>query len=85
MRPLADRVVLEQIEAQEATASGIILPDSAKQRPLKGKVMAVGPSVKDVKVGDLVLYGKYAHQPFKDTGVEYIVINEPDIIAIVTE
>lgn len=85
MRPLADRVVLKQVEAIEKTASGILLPDSAKERPLKGEVIAVGPAVKDIKVGDIVLYGKYAHQPFKDTGIEYIVINEPDVIGIVME
>jgi chaperonin GroES len=85
MKPLADRVVLEQLAVEEKTASGIILPETAQRRPLKGRVIATGPSVKDVKVGDLVIYGQYAHQPFKDTGIEYIVINEPDVIAIVAE
>lgn len=85
MKPLADRIVLKQVEAPETTKGGIILPDTAKERPLRGKVFSVGPNVKDVKEGDIVLYGKYAHQLFEVDGDDWIVINEPDVIAVVTE
>lgn len=85
VKPLDNRIIIKQVEAKEKTASGIILPDSAKERPLRGEVLAVGPRCKDIKVGDIVLYGKYAHQPFEVDGIERIVINEPDVIAILTE
>lgn len=85
MKPLADRIIIKQAEAEEKTRSGIILPDEARQKPLEGVVEAVGPKVADVKVGDTVLYGKYAHQEFDVNGDKLIVINEPDVIAIVTK
>lgn len=85
MKPLDNRIVLKQVEAPTSTKGGIILPDSALEKPLRGCVTAVGPKVKDISVGDVVLYGKFAHQSFDIDGEELIVINEPDVIAIVTE
>ncbi len=82
IQPLADRVVLQQIESEEVTASGFILPDSAKEKAEKAKVMAVGADVKLVKVGDTVLYNTY-NSPTKHDGEEYIIVKEEDILATV--
>ena len=75
VKPLADRVLVEPIEAETKTASGIIIPDNAKEKPQKGKIMAVGKGTKDnpmtVKVGDLVLYGKYSGTELKLEGKDY--------------
>lgn len=83
IQPLADRVVLQQLDAEETTKSGIILPDSAKEKPAEGKVMAVGSEVKEVKTGDTVLYGKYGPTEVKIDDVEYMVVKEEDILAII--
>lgn len=87
IKPLADRVLVEPIEAETKTASGIIIPDNAKEKPQKGKVMAVGKGTKDssmtVKVGDLVLYGKYSGTELKLEGKDYLIMSEKDILAIV--
>jgi len=87
IRPLADRVLIEPVEAETKTASGIIIPDTAKEKPQKGKVVAVGPGTKDeqvtVKVGDTVLYGKYAGTELKLEGSDYLIMRENDILAIV--
>ena len=87
IKPLADRVLVEPIEAETKTASGIIIPDNAKEKPQKGKIMAVGKGTKDnpmtVKVGDLVLYGKYSGTELKLEGKDYIIMSEKDILAIV--
>jgi|TARA_B110000263_G_scaffold142723_1_gene123910 chaperonin GroES len=87
IKPLADRVLVETIEAETKTASGIIIPDNAKEKPQKGKVMAVGKGTKDssmtVKVGDLVLYGKYSGTELKLEGKDYLIMSEKDILAIV--
>ena len=87
IKPLADRVLVEAIEAETKTASGIIIPDNAKEKPQKGKVMAVGKGTKDslmtVKVGDLVLYGKYSGTELKLEGKDYLIMSEKDILAIV--
>jgi chaperonin GroES len=85
--PLADRVVVEPAMAEEKTAGGIIIPDTAKEKPQKGKVVAAGKGTKDdpitVKIGDEVLYGKYAGTEISLSGAEYIIMRESDIFAIV--
>jgi chaperonin GroES len=87
LKPLADRVVIEAAPAEEKTASGIIIPDTAKEKPQKGKVVAVGTGKKDepmtVKVGDTVLYGKYAGTEINVSNKEYLIMRESDIFAIV--
>ena len=87
IKPLADRVVVEAAAAEEKTASGIIIPDTAKEKPQKGKIVAVGDGKKDepltVKVGDSVLYGKYAGTEINIDGNEYLIMRESDIFAIV--
>jgi len=87
IKPLADRVVIEPLAAETKTASGIYIPDSAKEKPQQGKVMAVGKGTKDepttVKIGDTVLYGKYAGTELKLDGGDYLIMRESDILAIV--
>ncbi|MBR9853782.1 MAG: co-chaperone GroES [Algicola sp.] len=87
IRPLADRVLIEPLQAETKTASGIIIPDNAKEKPQKGTVVAVGPGTKDekltVSVGDTVLYGKYAGTELKFDGTDYLMMRESDILAIV--
>ena len=85
--PLADRVLIQQAEAETTTASGIIIPDTAQEKPQKGTVIAVGKGTKDnpmtVKVGDNILYGKYAGTELKYNGADYIIMKESDILAII--
>lgn len=87
IKPLEDRVLIEPQEAEEKTASGIIIPDSAKEKPQKGTVIAVGPGNKDVtmevKKGDIVLYGKYAGTELSVDGKDYLIMHQSDILAIV--
>lgn len=87
IKPLADRVLIEPVAAETKTASGIIIPDTAKEKPQKGKVVAVGPGTKDedmtVSVGDSVLYGKYAGTELKLDGEDYLIMRQSDILAIV--
>ena len=87
IKPLADRVLIEPAEAETTTASGIIIPDSAKEKPQKGTVVAAGPGKKDepltVKVGDTVLYGKYSGTELAHEGKDYLIMKESDIYAIV--
>jgi chaperonin GroES len=87
IRPLADRVLVEPAAAEEKTAAGIIIPDTAKEKPQKGTVVAVGNGKKDepmtVKVGDTVLYGKYAGTELTIDGENYLIMRESDIVAIV--
>ncbi|MDG1778331.1 MAG: co-chaperone GroES [Flavobacteriaceae bacterium] len=87
IKPLADRVLVEPVAAETKTASGIIIPDNAKEKPQKGKVVAVGDGTKDekmtVSVGDTVLYGKYSGTELKLEGQDYIIMRESDILAIV--
>jgi len=87
IKPLADRVVIEPAAAETTTASGIIIPDNAKEKPQKGTVVATGPGTKDdpitVKAGDTVLYGKYAGTELKWEGTDYLIMRESDILAIV--
>ncbi len=87
IKPLADRVLVEAASAEEKTTGGIIIPDTAKEKPQKGKVIAVGNGTKDdpitVKVGDNVLYGKYAGTEIALNGSDYIIMRESDIFAVV--
>lgn len=87
VKPLADRVIIEPAAAEEKTASGIIIPDTAKEKPQKGTVMAVGTGKKDepmtVKVGDVVLYGKYSGTEINIDNDIYLIMRESDILAII--
>jgi len=87
IRPLADRVIIKPQEAEAKTASGIIIPDSAKERPQRGTVMAAGPGTKDdkmeVKVGDVVLYGKYSGTEITIDSVDYLIMKQSDILGII--
>ncbi|HEY9788690.1 MAG TPA: co-chaperone GroES [Candidatus Obscuribacterales bacterium] len=92
LKPLADRVVIKKIEAEEKTAGGIVLPDTAKEKPQQGEILAVGPGRVDdkgnrqpmeVKVGDKVLFAKYSGTEVKIDGVEYLILAERDILAII--
>ena len=92
LKPLADRVVIEPIEADDKTSGGIYLPDTAKEKPQMGKVVAVGAgktteagqTVKpEVKVGDKVLYGKYSGTDVTFDGKDYLIVRESDVLAIV--
>ncbi|MBR4788943.1 MAG: co-chaperone GroES [Bacteroidales bacterium] len=86
IKPLADRVLIEPQEAQTKTASGIYIPDTAKEKPQQGKVIAAGPGKKDepmeVKVGDVVLYGKYAGTEVTVEDKKYLIVKQQDILAI---
>jgi chaperonin GroES len=87
IKPLADRVLIEPAAAETKTSSGIIIPDSAKEKPQKGTVVAVGPGTSEnpvtLGVGDKVLYGKYAGTELQDEGSDYLIMRESDILAIV--
>ena len=87
IKPLADRVLIEPAAAETTTASGIIIPDNAQEKPQRGTVVAVGPGKKDepttVKVGDTVLYGKYSGTDLNLDGVDYMIMREVDILAII--
>ena len=85
IKPLADRVVIRPAAAEEKTVGGIIIPDTAKEKPLKGEVMAVGNGTKDeemvLKVGDTVLYGKYAGTELELDGEKYLIMRQNDVLA----
>ena len=87
IHPLADRVVIEPAQAEQKTASGIIIPDTAKEKPQKGTVVAVGPGTTDnpvtLKEGNVVLYGKYAGTELILEGKDYLIMREEDILAII--
>ncbi len=87
IKPLADRVIVESAMAEEKTAGGIIIPDTAKEKPQKGKIVAVGNGKPDepmtVKVGDTVLYGKYAGTEITIEGIDYLIMRESDVFAII--
>lgn len=87
IQPLADRVIVEASAAEEKTAGGIIIPDTAKEKPQKGTIVAVGPGKKDepltVKVGDTVLYGKYSGTEISIEDNDYLIMRESDIVAII--
>ncbi len=91
IKPLADRVVIKKLEAEDKTSGGIVLPDSAKEKPMQGEILAVGPGKYDekgnrqpmeVKVGDKVLFAKYSGTEVKIDGVEYLILAERDILAV---
>jgi chaperonin 10 Kd subunit len=87
VKPLADRVLVKPAEAEEKTASGIIIPDSAKEKPLKGEIIAAGKGTKDeemvLKPGDRVLYGKYAGTEIELEGEKYLIMRQSDVLAII--
>ncbi|MCK9522026.1 MAG: co-chaperone GroES [Proteobacteria bacterium] len=92
LRPLQDRVIIKRTDSEEKTASGIIIPNSAKEKPFEGTVVSVGPGKKDengkatgidVKKGDIVLFGKYSGTEIKVDGEELIILREDDILAVV--
>ena len=92
LRPLHDRILVKRLEEEQVTKGGIIIPDSAKEKPMKGEVIAVGPGRRDdagalipmeVKAGDLVLFGKYAGQTVKIDGEELLVMREDDVMGVV--
>jgi chaperonin GroES len=91
LKPLQDRVIVKQSEAEEKTASGILLPDTAKEKPTKGKVIAVGPGKLDdngtpmelgVRVNDTVYYGKYSGTDVEVDGTKYVILRETDILGV---
>jgi chaperonin GroES len=86
IKPLADRILVKAAEAETTTSSGIIIPDTAKEKPQRGTVIAAGPGKKDepvtVKIGDTVLYGKYSGTEIQLDGAEYLIMRESDIYAI---
>ncbi|MBX9771304.1 MAG: co-chaperone GroES [Candidatus Obscuribacterales bacterium] len=92
LKPLADRVVVKKLEAEEKTSGGIVLPDTAKEKPQQGEILAAGPGKFDekgnrqpmeVKTGDKVLFAKYSGTEVKIDGIEYLILSERDILAIV--
>ncbi|MBT9135339.1 MAG: 10 kDa chaperonin [Firmicutes bacterium] len=94
LQPLADRVVVKALDREEKTKSGIVLPETAKEKPQEGEVLAVGPGkmgddgkrmVPEVKVGDKVVYSKYGGTEIKIDGVEYLILKESDVLAIVNK
>ena len=86
IKPLADRVLVKPAPAEEKTIGGIIIPDTAKEKPSKGEIIATGNGTKDeemvVKTGDTVLYGKYAGQEIEFDGVKYLIMRQSDILAV---
>lgn len=94
LRPLGDRIVIELVESEEKTASGIVLPDTAKEKPQEGKVVAVGTGrvlengervALEVSVGDRIIFSKYAGTEVKYQGTEYLILRENDILAVLGE
>jgi chaperonin GroES len=87
IKPLADRVLVQPSEAESKTASGLIIPDTAKEKPQKGTVVAAGPGTKDeemqVKPGDVVLYGKYSGTELNVDGTDYLMMRQSDILAVI--
>jgi chaperonin GroES len=92
LKPLGDRVVIEPIEQEEITAGGIVLPDTAKEKPQRGTILSVGPGARDetgkrvaldVQAGDVVLYAKYAGTEFKVDGKKLLILKESDLLAII--
>lgn len=91
LKPLGDRIIVKPVSAEETTAGGIVLPDSAKEKPQEGDVIAVGPGTQlssgkkvpmDVKVGDRVIYGKYAGTEVKIGTEEYVILRQEDVLAV---
>lgn len=88
IKPLADRVLVKAASAEEKTVGGIIIPDTAKEKPLQGEVLAVGAGTKDeemvLKVGDIVLYGKYAGTEIEFEGEKYLIMRQNDVLAVLS-
>ncbi|MGI6380332.1 MAG: co-chaperone GroES [Anaerolineae bacterium] len=93
LQPLGDRVLVERLQSEEVTAAGIVLPETAKEKPQKGTVVAVGPGARGkdgeripvtVKVGDTVVFARYGATEIKEGGREYLILREDDIVAVVT-
>jgi chaperonin GroES len=88
IKPLGDRVLIKQVESEEKTASGLYIPDNAKEKPQEATVIAVGPGTKDfdmtLKEGDKVLYGKYAGTEIKHGGEDFIIIKEEEVLAVIS-
>ena len=91
-RPLHDRVLVRRVEAEEKTAGGIIIPDTAKEKPMEGEVVSVGPGARgddgkiqplDVKTGDRVLFGKWSGTEVKIDGDEFVILREDDVLAVI--
>jgi chaperonin GroES len=86
MKPIADRVIIKPAPAEEKTKGGIIIPDTAKEKPQRGEVVAVGPgkdgNMMTVHEGDIVLYGKYSGQEITHEGVDYLIMREDDILVV---
>ena len=95
IKPLEDRILVQTLEAEQTTASGLVIPDTAKEKPQEGKVMAVGPGrfdedgakriPLDIKVDDIVIYSKYGGTEVKYDGQEYLILSARDVLAIVTK
>lgn len=94
IRPLADRLVVERVEEDTKTSGGIIIPDTAKEKPQKAKILAVGPGARDdngktipmdVKIGDIVLFTKWGGNEIKIDGKEYLILKESDVIGVIEE
>jgi chaperonin GroES len=94
LKPLGDRVIVKPAEAEEQTASGLVIPDTAQEKPQRGEIVAVGEGKRDedgnrvpmdVAVGDIIIYGKYGGQEIKIDGIEYKILEERDVIAIVQD
>ena len=92
IKPLADRIVVKPAEAEQKTSSGLFIPDNAKEKPMQGKVVAVGPGRKndkgdvvamELKVGDVVLYGKYSGTELEYEGTKYLIMRQSDVLAII--
>lgn len=92
LKPLGDRIIAKALSAESVTPGGIVLPDSAKEKPLEGEIIAVGPGAQldsgkikpmDVKVGDKIIYGKYGGTEVKVGGEEYIILRQDDVLAII--
>jgi len=87
MKPIADRVIIKPAPADEKTKGGLIIPDTAKEKPQRGEVIAVGPgkdgNLMSVQVGDIVLYGKYSGQEISHEGNDYLIMREDDILVII--
>ena len=92
VRPLHDRVLVRRLEGEEKTAGGIIIPDTAKEKPMEGEVVAVGPGARsedgklhplDVKVGDRILFGKWSGTEVKIEGTEYLILKESDVMGVI--
>jgi chaperonin GroES len=94
IKPLHDRVVVRRIEEEERTPGGVIIPDTAKEKPMQGQVLAVGPGARDesgkriqpdVKAGDTILFGKYSGQEIKIEGEEYLIMREDEVLAVIDD